>query len=642
MKCIIALLLSCMLLAGCAQTALPAVTPVPTAPMQDATPVPEAEEVPEPTAEPETTETPVQDMTGTPLLDLGTSVNGQEHLLQIPHTAIDGMTDPEIYLYQNSLICSELIMDEDNSLINLKRIALEDGALLAENSYFASGVMQVQIGSGSVILCDSATGEIRFLDADLQETAVYTLSNDGDYWYVDESSMCVYIFAEDRVICRELESGADTVILENIAQGQTMGRSSSYIIFSYVDCDDQMTYCISLESGSGLIEPLPVKGVHTVSERFYQLWLLGDGAVPGSYLLADEEKILEIRDVQGTLHLLPGRGNILGTYEDGAVLRLFDREGTLLSAAKIPSDTLGVPGEQFVWSGYWSGYFFTVSGDAGSRLMYWNPDHPVEGENLVFAGETEIEEDNWQLADLYDQAENMSERYGVTVLVGERCDPNYSHFNAYALTDPAWVKHALDVLDGALSAFPEGFLAQLPHGTVREVRFEIVGGISAKEGTQYTDEGTSGFAQDEGDSYLVALDGFLLSDSVIYHELSHVIDRRLAWDASLREGALFDEDEWMALQPEGFAYAESYVDLPDSVMPFIDSGAFYSDYSLTWPTEDRAEIFSAAMCGYRNDFDIKRGMLPKLDYISRCIRDCFDTAGWPETTLWEEMLRHWE
>ena len=30
--------------------------------------------------------------------------------------------------------------------------------------------------------------------------------------------------------------------------------------------------------------------------------------------------------------------------------------------------------------------------------------------------------------------------------------------------------------------------------------------------------------------------------------------------------------------------------------------------------------------------------LRKLEYLCRCIRDCFDTTGWPETTVWEQVL----
>jgi hypothetical protein len=33
------------------------------------------------------------------------------------------------------------------------------------------------------------------------------------------------------------------------------------------------------------------------------------------------------------------------------------------------------------------------------------------------------------------------------------------------------------------------------------------------------------------------------------------------------------------------------------------------------------------------------GMAEKMRYYAACIRDCFDTEGWPETTLWEQGLQ---
>ena len=73
---------------------------------------------------------------------------------------------------------------------------------------------------------------------------------------------------------------------------------------------------------------------------------------------------------------------------------------------------------------------------------------------------------------------------------------------------------------------------------------------------------------------------------------------------------------------------------------FTDSGYFLSDYSMTYPTEDRAEILSYAMYGYVEEYKRNPKVFDKLDYYSRCIRDCFDTTGWPDVTSWEEILNN--
>ena len=122
-----------------------------------------------------------------------------------------------------------------------------------------------------------------------------------------------------------------------------------------------------------------------------------------------------------------------------------------------------------------------------------------------------------------------------------------------------------------------------------------------------------------------------------YHEFSHIIDSRLAWDAAHRQDALFSEDEWRSLQPEGFTYSETYDTLPGGIQPEWYS-YFIDDYAMTNATEDRARILEYAMGDSATIFQNAPGLLKKLQYYCDCIRDCFDTAGWPQTTAWETPL----
>jgi hypothetical protein len=114
-----------------------------------------------------------------------------------------------------------------------------------------------------------------------------------------------------------------------------------------------------------------------------------------------------------------------------------------------------------------------------------------------------------------------------------------------------------------------------------------------------------------------------------------VIDKHLQWDASLRPQALFSEEAWLSLQPEGFRYADSYVDMSDATAGYENSGYFVSRYSMTFPTEDRATLM-AVMMSDKTVLQENPGMAEKMRYYAACIRDCFDTEGWPETTLWEQ------
>ena len=44
------------------------------------------------------------------------------------------------------------------------------------------------------------------------------------------------------------------------------------------------------------------------------------------------------------------------------------------------------------------------------------------------------------------------------------------------------------------------------------------------------------------------------------------------------------------------------------------------------------------MIGASWSFSQRPNLIPKLEYYGKCIRDTFDTTGWPAQTLWEQTL----
>jgi hypothetical protein len=239
---------------------------------------------------------------------------------------------------------------------------------------------------------------------------------------------------------------------------------------------------------------------------------------------------------------------------------------------------------------------------------------------------------------LYQRAQALSQRFGVDIRIAEQCALNYSHYQAEALTDPFSIRYALNVLERALGSYPEGFFRQLLWGDLRNIRIELVSNLRGQDNIDTHPGSIGAFAQASSDHYLIVFEGDFLAPRTVYHEISHVIDKRLEWDAALRPWALFSEEGWLSLQPEGFRYAYSYVDIPDAILAYENSGYFVSSYAMTFPTEDRATLMSLIM----SDKTVLRenpGMAEKMRYYSACIRDCFNTEGWPETTSWEQALQ---
>ncbi|MCI5648483.1 MAG: hypothetical protein MR332_03480 [Fusicatenibacter sp.] len=557
----------------------------------------------------------------------------------VPVKEIETMSDPRIYLYQNSLLFAGINVTEQECWMDLCLISLENGAILGKNRFSCSGAARVQIGVEGIAVCDSASGMIRILEADLQQAKIYQLEQDAADWYLSPDMETLYLVWPDQgIFARNLESGEESVVLEQSARVSVLGETSLNVIFSYVDRQDQKTKYGCLLKDGGMIEKLPIKGVMGRSYHSGNVWLLEEGNHPGWYDIVELDQIRRADCSKAWATRLTSRNQLLVTDAFGRTLNLYEPDGTYVSCCVLPGDDRSVIGEDLIWSGYRNGYFFTDNQEGSCKLMFWDPEIAVPGENLSFAEEeTNPEKNEMTLQELYEQAERLSEQFGMDIRIAEQCELDYSHLDAYVLCDEGLLSDSLDVLERALSSYPNGFMKQLMYGSISTIRMEVVGGLQPKEGAGLGTS-TMAFAQDLGDSYLIAVDGSFLSETTIYHEITHMIDKRLAWDASLNSDALFDENTWLELQPEGFDYAYSYEELPERVKKYYASGYFAENYACTYPTEDRATMMELAMTGASYEFELNPGLRPKLEYYSQCIRECFDTANWPETTVWEQML----
>lgn len=240
---------------------------------------------------------------------------------------------------------------------------------------------------------------------------------------------------------------------------------------------------------------------------------------------------------------------------------------------------------------------------------------------------------------LYKRAAALSQRFGLDIQVPKQNDIAYSHYDATALTDLSCFASALDILEQTLAQYPEGFFRQLPYDNVEIIRIELVGSLAVKDGIDIDPNSVTAFAQNTGKIHLIVFNAATISLPTLYHEFSHIIDAHLKWDSLNRENALYSEQTWLALQPEGFFFASSYTKIPTYLLSFLNSDFFISEYSLTFPTEDRATLMEAAMNNFNLRFEVGSGRRKKMQYYADCIRDCFDTTGWPETTLWEQVLK---
>lgn len=607
---LVAALCACMLLCGCRDASR---QPVQTAPPETHT-----------------------EASAVPLLEQGIAAGEGGNLLYIPNEAVEDMICPEVHLFGNGLLLGAYMRNE----YVLRHISLEDGRLLAECRISASPGVQVCIGSGCIGLLDSGTNRFLLLDEALTVQSTQTIPMEGDSWYLSPGMDVLYRFCDDRgVLARDLQTGQEHWIVENAVFTGVIGEQTEYVLFAYTDAESQRTEIRCLDLSTGTMETIPVSTPISTGIRRGETWLLRKEGTEGAYILADADSAASFRWDASAVTLLSPRKHLLLTDHSGRKLQLYDTLGHFVSACTLPDAEYGAVGTDLVWSGYWDGYFFTDTVEGSCSLVFWDIDEMTQGEDLEMIPSQPPQKPEPVLeAALYERAEALSERFGVKILIAEQCAAEYSHYNTYPLTDPGFLREALDILERALGKYPEGFFRQLPYDTVDHIQIELVGGLSMKDGVENQPDDIAAFTQEQEGYIHIVMDGFLFSEETVYHEFSHVIDRRLAWDARIRADALYSEAQWLALQPEGFAYAGSYTDMPEETLRHLESGYFVTDYSMTYPTEDRATLFADAMA-QRLLLENSPGIRTKLDYYARCIRDCFDTEGWPEVTAWEQVLK---
>lgn len=582
------------------------------------------------------TTAPTTEPVQVPLLKQGTALEGSPNLLYIPCESLEQMMSPELHFMGNDLLLSEI---EGNSM-NLILFSLMDGSQTAEAAVPVSAAAELFVGTEGVGLCDRMTGQVTILNDRLQMVRTYSVAADGDDWYLDPALDTFYIFTGDRGLQSvELETGEERWLLDNGFRVLCKGGGYDCLIFSFVDRKDQRTYNRCLTLSTGALEPLPAEGPIMEGTRQGGTWLLRSADTDGGYTLICDDVASSVGWTDSSVTLLPERLELLVTDPSGRNLTLYGIDGRFHSACALPRSSESFIASELLWSEYWNGYFFADFVGSHCRLMFWDVQSETAGESLEILPADGIQPPEPILEPrLYERAEELSRRFGVEIFIGEQCALEYTHYKSYALSDPQFVRSALDTLEHALSQYPEGFFQQLRYDSIETIRFELVGGLSLKDDGMIHPATAAGFAQKRGSAYIIVLDGFVLHEQTLYHEIAHIISARLEWDSLIREGALYSEDAWMSHQPEGFNYAMVYTNLPQEYMEYLDSGYFHNDYSMSFPTEDRSELMAAAMCLEYWLFEPGTGRHEKMQYFADCIRDCFDTSSWPEILRWEKVL----
>ncbi len=586
------------------------------------------------------------------IFDSKTLWDGSENLYEIPLAMLDSVEQAKVYRFGNDLLFTYEAYDgeENKKMYTIALVSLENGEMLYEQKLEPLTYGVVQILDNHVAINDLGDGKSYLLNDKLEMVDTYELQ--GGMFCLDKKGEKAYRFTYDKGIeVVDLAGGETTDIFDNGANMflcKAVGNEASFI---YTDKDTLLRSSGVLDLNSEEIRVIESPYVFDEMEASGDIWLGNvEGTVP-FYVVADENaQGMFYGGLKVTVGLNNASGHMMfyDIVEDGESLFLaYDNQGNLLSDCCFEGLTFDEKID-LAWYEEYNGYVFVLTDeDNKPHLMYWD----ISGEMIENDLDLEDVEESIKAPEgtavsqeLFDRAKTLSEKYGVEILIADQCDTVFTDHNAEQLLDEAEIEQALDTIDYVLGRYPEGFFEQLKHNTYKEIELQLLGVLKKDYSTDEMTYISGGFVNySYQGKLLMALDARCVNlddeinpilEGTMYHEFSHIIDKRLEFDARYREEAYYSEMGWEELNPEGFEYNDSYYGTlaPQYADYFVDA------YACTNSTEDRARIMESAMLGDATVFENKEGVKRKLEYYCRGIRDSFDTTDWPEVLPWEENL----
>ena len=575
-----------------------------------------------------------------------------ENLYEIPLDLLDGVAQSELYRVGNDLLLTytQYDIEAKQSFYYMKLIDIETGQVKASSKSTGPTYGKVQMLEDGIGILDFGEGSCWILDESLQMQEPYEIFTDA--FCMNKTGDGVYVFSYGEGIqAVDFASGQEQVLLDHAAGVYFSDISNDAATFSYVDTQTLLQGNGILDLASGQMQILESEYAYGALEATGGIWLGSVENADALYVVGSDAGQWQFEAELGTnVDLNENSGQILmaeNTENAELYMAAYDVDGSFVSRCES-TDLRNSFYNDFAWYEEYGAYVFTMTDSSGTEhLFFWDVTAETNGEDLALTAVSDVfeyPEGTAVAQEYYDRAKELSEKYDMEILIADQCDTEFSDHTADLLLDEAAITQALDTLDYALGRYPEGFFTQLKHSSYREIEIQIVGMLrkdSSEGDVSYISGGFVSTAY--SDHLLMTLDSReVVSDDginsimeeTIYHEFSHIIDKRLEYDSMFRADAVYSEEGWLALNPDDFEYNDTYYGTLDSRYAdyFVDA------YACSYPTEDRARTMEYAMYGEVGTFAGKEGLTDKLEYYCESIRDSFDTAGWPDETPWEATL----
>ncbi len=584
------------------------------------------------------------------VLEQAVRLEAASSIYQIPNARVERALQQEIALFEEQLLLWGSDVSQDGeSVFFVSLISLQTGEVLQEKMFPAMDITAVQVCGDKIAVIDWGTGRVTLLNRYLEVLEEYQTNTSYCAVYLNQKAANIYCFTQEGVKVINTRSGDSTMLLEDAVMLFASTKCGNAVSVTYTDKQTQMNESAIVDLETGEVKKIPFDGAFHSVEYEDDIWLAGVIGEDAAYYIGKSErpKAFVANEDNAIVTLLADPLRLMATtYDDYGrqMLTLYSLDGKFLSKTVVSEQVASVLYEP-VWSERDGGYFFTAIDSKGKdMLLFWDMSVPSTGEDLILeSAYKEVSVDSTVSKELLTRAEQLGAKYGVDILVGDQTADAYGIYWTACEMDETYIAEGLDAVEQALSKYPDGFMKQLVYGDQKKVEIHLTGAFTLKEYPEGEVNGFTtyiGFAQEQEGKNIVAVDITMAGsiEQTLHHEIMHIINYKLTFDANIRSEALYSEENWNALNPKGFTYVGDKFYLPESIYRDGYESYFIDIYSRTSAGEDRARIMEYAMVDADWAFSNADGRHQKLAYLCECIRDAFDTKGWPKQTVWEQTL----
>ena len=481
------------------------------------------------------------------------------------------------------------------------------------------------------------------LDASLQEISRITPPEDiTGMPLLSRDQTTMYYCTDHSVQALDLTTGVSRMLKEIAYPQQSITGlllDESVLSLTVTDSSGQeQTLYLSTENGATLWEDRRFLQLSSSGSRYYTQLYHNACAMPVFGEPEQPPQTLMLPDTETECTFLPQTNSaVLSRFPEPGLLELQHIDlgsgrctASLLLRQVLYPRNFQSSQEGFVW-------FTAYDPQYGCNTLYcWDlsltPSHDSSDHTEIYY--TQEQPDYEGLAQCRQYADSLSARFGIDILIYR--DAIAFQPSDYDMTleyQVRVIRRELQTLETCLGQYPPSLLNQLKEH-FPSIHICIVSQLrgSVDFGSPDTAEGIQ-FFSDSFDAYIALAAGHNTKQT-LYHELCHLIDTVVLNNTSVY-------DRWDTLNPKDFTYDYDYIrnqNRPDEGYLQDENRYFIDRYSMSFPKEDRARIMEYAMTEGNEDLFRSTHMQSKLLALSQAIRDAFDLENSPEVFRWEQYL----